>query len=409
MQQLEQPQPSADTRSVAPTLTFRGGGWVIVLSALLTLCVLFWGLLAPLLGVRPVGDGHSVASYGFDLTNLQIASDRLVASGFPRGFLPSLDNPKHLDGRQMANYNIENRPKYVVSTDRVVAAVINGQAHAWPLTLLNAHEVVNDTVAGVPLVVTYSPLCDAALVFDRRVGGVQRLFEVSGLLVDSNLVFTDKSIDGTAADTTHVPSLFLQLERRAIAGPLASSKTTLSMLPGVCITTWADWLALHPDTTVTLRDPERIRHMKEISYARYFLDKELLAPVSKLPDEAKMEKQGLRLKSPVLMVESGDAWHAISLEALLEAPLEAHLEAHLESPVARGDASGPTETRTTAFQIGGTAFTAALPKGPVVCRVTRADGSPVPVIPCLYFSAHALLGVDAVESLGLPAGKPAGP
>lgn len=398
MQMPEEPQPTADTRAAAPTLTFRGGGWVIVLSALLTLCVLFWGLLAPLLGVRPVGDGHSVASYGYDLTNLRIASDRLVGSGFPRGFLPSLDNPKHLDGRQMANYNLENRPKYVVSTDRVIAAVINGQAHAWPLSLLNAHEIVNDTVAGVPVVVTYSPLCDAALVFDRRVAGAQRLFEVSGLLVDSNLVFTDKSVEGEATEgaspnSTHVPSLFLQLERRAIAGPLASNDTNtgtpLSLVPGVSITTWADWLALHPETTVTLRDPERIRHMKEISYARYFLDKELLAPVSKLPDDATMERQGLRLKSPLLLIESGGTWHPVSLEGLL----------------AKGNAGAPAETRTTTFRIGDEQFIAALPQGPVVCRVTKADGTSVPVVPCLYFAAHALLGVELVEQLDLPVGK----
>ena len=84
------------------TLTFRGGGWVILLAGLLVLAVLVWSLLGPLLGRRPVGDGRTLASYGFDLSNLTVATETLVPSGNPRGFLPSLDRPKHLEGRDMA-------------------------------------------------------------------------------------------------------------------------------------------------------------------------------------------------------------------------------------------------------------------------------------------------------------------
>jgi len=362
----------------AATLTFRGGGWVILLAGLLVLAVLVWSLLGPLLGRRPVGDGRTLASYGFDLSNLTVATETLVPSGNPRGFLPSLDRPKHLEGRDMAVFNERNRPKYVVTSDRVAGIVVNGQPHAWPLSLLNVHEVVNDEVGGVPVAATYSPLCDSLVVFDRRVGGVARLFEVSGLLVDSNLVFYDKHVEAGQLDgvepgsgNPHVPSLFLQLERRAIAGPLAAGGgTELDVLPGACITTWADWLATHPTTTVAERDPDMVRRMKEISYARYFLTPRLEFPADPMPDEASMAERGLRLKSPILAIRGESGWNLVPIE-----PLAA--------------AAGPD--RTARIDIDGAELRVHLPTGPAAARAERVDGAPLEVIPCLYFSAEAVL------------------
>lgn len=359
----------------SPTLTFRGGGWVIVLSVILVLLVMLWGLLAPLLGRRPVGDGFNLDSYGYDLSFLTIDRDELVGSGFPRGFLPSRDDPKHLAGRDMAVFNEQNRPKYVVSSDRVVGAVINGQPHAWPISMLNAHEIVNDTVAGVPVAATYSPLCDAAVVFDRRVGegGRPLQFEVSGLLSDSNLVFYDKAEEGDTRDDRR-PSLFLQLARKPVAGPLAKG-ATIQALPNVCITTWADWLAAHPDTTVAERDPDMIRRMKEISYARYFLTPGYESPVSPLPDDAMLEKRGLRAKSPLVAIWIGERWRLLAIENLLDA-------------IPAG-ADGSRETR---LMVDGVELMVQMPKGPAVARISRADGQPILTVPCLAFAAHAVLG-----------------
>ena len=351
------------------SLTFRGGGWVILLAAVLVVVLLGWSLLGPILGRRPVGDGRTLESYRFDLSTLLIPRESLRPSGNPRGFLPSLDAPAHLRGAEMTVYNETNRPKYVVTSDRVLGIVIGGQAHAWPLSLLNAHEVVNDTVAGVPVAATYSPLCDAAIVFDRTVAGAARDFEVSGLLVDSNLVFYDKPVKG-ADPEKHAPSLFLQLERRAVAGPLAASGTTLQILPGACITTWADWLSAHPDTTVTLRDPQMIRRMKEISYARYFLSPSLEYPAAPLPSDEELANRGLRLKSPMIAFELDGAWRMVSVEGLA------------------AKASG---VRELAFACDGVELRAALPSGPAVSRLERADGSPLRTLPCLLFAVDAVL------------------
>jgi len=351
------------------SLTFRGGGWVILLAAILVVVLLGWSLLGPILGRRPVGDGRTLESYRFDLTTLLVPRESLQPSGNPRGFLASLDFPDHLRGAEMLAYNETNRPKYVVTTDRVLGIVIAGKAHAWPLSMLNAHEVVNDTVAGMPVVATYSPLCDAAIVFNRTVGGEPRLFEVSGLLVDSNLVFCDKAVSDGAATTSHVPSLFLQLERRAIAGPLAAAGTTLEVLPGACITTWADWLATHPETTVTLRDPQMIRRMKEISYSRYFLSASLEYPAEPMPSQAEMSARGLRLKSPMIAFELESGWKVVPVEAMV------------------AKAAGGREL---SFACDGVALKAHLPSGPAVARLERTDGTPLRTLPCLHFAAEAV-------------------
>ena len=383
-------KPTTDNGS--PTLTFRGGGWVLALAGLLVVLLLAWSLLPVILGHRPLGDGRSVESYGFDLSTLLVDRKSLHGSGNPRGVLPSLDDPKHLRGSEMQVYNEQNRPKFVVPTDRVIGIVVDGKPHAWPLTLMNAHEVVNDTVAGRPVVATYSPLCDAAMVFDRTLGGRVRAFEVSGLLYNGNLAFCDKTepaADGAPSPTAS--SLFSQLEARAIAGPLAKDGATLAMLPGVSITTWADWLAHHPSTTVTLRDPQMIRRMSEISYAHYFLSKDLEVACSPLPSADDLARTGLRMKSPMIAVRTKPSgpWTLIATEAL----------------VARGLGMDRTARET----IDGVECVITVPVGPAVARIERADGAPLESVPVLYFAAHAILGDRGGVVLAPSAAMPTAP
>lgn len=371
----DRPSPAANGSAGSPTLTFRGGGWVIVLAAALVVLLLGWSLLGPALGRRPIGDGRTLESYGFDLANLAIDRAELVPSGMPRGFLASLDDPAHLRGSEITIYNERNRPKYLVPTDRVLGIVVNGQPHAWPLAILNVHEVINDTVGGVPVAATYSPWCDSVSVFDRRVGGAVRAFEVSGLLCDANLVFCDKPVptEGAAAGADSGSesepsgsSLFVQLDGVAIAGPLAG--TRLERLPGACITTWADWLAAHPTTTVTERDPATIRRIKEISYARYFLTPKLDFPASPVPSDEDLAAAGQRLKSPMIAVRSGGGWELLDVEAMLS-------DAGPERIVAREVAGRPVRVH--------------LPRGPAVARVESLDGAPFETVPLLRFAAEA--------------------
>jgi hypothetical protein len=253
----------------SPTLTFRGGGWVLLATLLAVGALVLWAMWGVLQGKRPVGDGSNIGTYGFVMEPLHADLKYLVASGNPRDFLSTLDDPSALRGDAMLQYNQDQRSVYVTTTDRVAGVVVNGEARAYPLAVLNAHEVVNDTLGGVPIAVSYSPLTDSVVVFDRRIDGQARRFKVSGLLYNSNLVMYDTP--ETATSDTQVPSLWSQLGLRAIAGPAARRNATIVPLPGVNIASWRMWLAAHPNTSVILPDPSAKKRYKEFSYARYYM------------------------------------------------------------------------------------------------------------------------------------------
>jgi hypothetical protein len=125
---------------------------------------------------------------------------------------------------------------------RVIGVVRDGDARAYPLAILNWHEIVNDTV-DVPILVTYCPLCGSGVVAERRVDGETAVFGVSGLLWNSDLVMYDTVTD----------SLWSQLLGTAIRGP--ATGTELTLLPAA-MATWGEWRAEYPETEVLLPPPE---------------------------------------------------------------------------------------------------------------------------------------------------------
>ncbi len=125
--------------------------------------------------------------------------------------------------------------------DSVIGVERGGQPRAYPLELLDWHEVVNDNLGG-PSLVTYCPLCKSAVVARRTVDGRRTVFGVSGYLWHSDLVMYDR----------RTGSLWSQILATAIRGQRTGE--TLELLPSV-LTTWGDWRASHPDTDVLLPPP----------------------------------------------------------------------------------------------------------------------------------------------------------
>ena len=250
--------------------------------------VLTWGLLSVLRGSSPQGDGVDPATYGFDLSNLAIEFDDLQSSGRPRDFLVAYASPGISAGNEAASRNSSRSrswQKEVVSDDRVIGVRINGEFRAYPLFIMNAHEVVLDELGGVPIAVTYSPLLDAVNVFDRRVGDETLEFGVSGLLAESNLLFYDQGEE---------PSLFRQLDGIGISGSRAG--TALLRIPGVVVDRWNTWFSAHPETTVILRDPQSMGRYKRISYERYFDgERWIIPPRGEIPMGAKDRMLAVRL------------------------------------------------------------------------------------------------------------------
>lgn len=122
-----------------------------------------------------------------------------------RDGVPAIDNPKIVSLRE--TYNIGD-------WEPVVAVSIGGERRAYPLQLLSWHEIVNDTVGGVPVAVTYSPLCNSIIVYDRRVDGQTLVFGATGRLRAANLIMYDKQTE----------SWWQQYTGEAVIGGLAGKR-----------------------------------------------------------------------------------------------------------------------------------------------------------------------------------------
>ncbi len=196
---------------------------------------------------------------GFALEPASIAISEIHRGGPPRDGIPALVSPKSIAA--------DDAPWK--DDDWVIGVVQRGEARAYPIPLLTWHELVNDSLGGRPILVSYCPLCGSALVFDRRPGeGTDARvleFGVSGLLYRSDLLMYDRDSD----------SLWSQIGANAVTGPRLGQRLTVirsSMLP------WGRWRELHPDTTVLGINTGYRRRYGSTPYRGYERSSELMAP-----------------------------------------------------------------------------------------------------------------------------------
>jgi hypothetical protein len=157
-----------------------------------------------------------------------------LSRGAPKDAIPAITDPVFAEDWSDVGATLEG-------AERVVGVEVEGNARAYPLAVLNWHEVVNDSFGG-PLLVTFCPLCGSGVTAERRVDGRETEFGVSGYLWHSDLVMYD--------DLTG--SLWSQILGTAVRGP--QTGTRLSLRPST-ITTWRRWRGEHPDTEVLLPPP----------------------------------------------------------------------------------------------------------------------------------------------------------
>jgi hypothetical protein len=274
-------------------LTFRSGGWVLLLAGLFSAGIFTWAIAGPFLRPGPplAGDGRDPATYGFDLAGFRGDRALLIASGLRKDALRALVQPRVMTGA--AAEQLRGRSRYLVSADRVIGVTINGESRAYPLMVMQCHEIANDVLGGVPIAVTYHPPCDSVVVFERASAGEVLEFGVSGLLYNSNLLMFDRR--GAAGGE----SLWCQLLGRAVSGPAAGRGLSIV---DADLAAWADWLAAHPDTTVLDRDPRMVRRYKETNYENYFTSSVLMFPFDPPPPEG-----GPDAKARVVALAAGDA------------------------------------------------------------------------------------------------------
>ena len=160
--------------------------------------------------------------------NYQTVTSGIGPLCLPFDAISAIDDPQFLPAE---------RAGFLPPSEPVVAASIGGVDRAYPVRVLLYHEVVNDTVAGRPVVISFCPLCNSAVAHSRRSGGRVLTFGVSGQLVSANLVMFDRE----------TLSLWQQITGKAYAGRLRGR--TLRQLP-VTMTSFGDWKQAHPDGSV---------------------------------------------------------------------------------------------------------------------------------------------------------------
>lgn len=253
-----------------------------------------------------LGDGSDPASYQFDLDPIALPEGSIVAGGLPRDGIESLVYPPVYSVEKARSFH--GRSKYVVPSDRVIGVTVNGVSRAYPLQILDWHEMVNDTLGGEPILVTYSPLTDGVGVFSRRIPNGDRVgeFGVSGLLWGGNLLFYDR----TETPGEGGESLWSQLLARAVTGPAMGDSLTL--LPSQLVA-WEDWLARYPATTVMGRDETRLAIYVRRPYNSYFGNDEIRFAAHPLPPRERM-----RFKEPVVVVDEGGVRRVYPLVTIAE-------------------------------------------------------------------------------------------
>jgi hypothetical protein len=279
-------------------LTVRNGGWVLIVTALFSATLLTWALWGVVMRrlVHNPGDGRTVESYAFDLTDLRVPRDELIPVLKHRDILPRWDFPPVVEGTDIDAINRAQRGKLLVPTDLVIGVEVNGSARAYPIRVMNVHEIINDTLGETPIAVTYNWQCDSVRVFDRHLNGETLTFAHSGLFRNSNTLMYDETppmdepgemsgetTSGTAGAAPADESLFQQITGGGVSGGFAGEQLTI--LPST-LTSWSAWLALHPSTSVIRENAALTKRYNGAYPSAYFLIEELSYPVSPLPTDS---------------------------------------------------------------------------------------------------------------------------
>jgi len=206
--------------------------------------------------------------------------------------IPSIQDPHFIAASEAESWLAPREP--------VIALAVGTEARIYPIQILIWHEMVSDTLDGIPVVATFCPLCNTALAFDRRINGQVHHFGVSGLLRESDLVMYDMETQ----------SLWQQATGEAIVGTLAG--TRLTFLPAHLIS-FEEARHAFPDALVLSRETGFRRDYGQNPYGGYDrIDSAFLAPTS-FDDDGR-----LPAKARVLAVEFNDDPVAIGFDTLAQ-------------------------------------------------------------------------------------------
>jgi len=269
-----------------------------------------------------------------DDTKHSIPLDEILSGGPGKDGIPSIDNPIFISP--------EEADKFLEPNSVGIGLEINDEARFYPYDILVWHEIVNDTVGGRPVAVTYCPLCGTGIVFDRTVENATVEFGVSGKLYESNLLMYDRRAH------EENESLWSQVLGEAVVGPRTGTKLEIVRSDAVQYSKWKD---AHPDTRVLSQDTGAVRSYGSDPYGNYYTS-------DRVSFGATFNDDRLHPKEIVLGIELNEAFKAYHKAAL---PVGTTTDTFADRAI--------TITRTTNNEI---TFT--------------ADGEAIPTIEGFWFS-----------------------
>jgi len=214
---------------------------------------------------------------GFDVSKSLIPKDEIHSGGPPRDGIPAILKPK---------FEPLSKVDWLNDDDLVTGVENNGNQKAYPLRILVWHEAVNDEIGGMPILVSYCPLCGSTMVFNREFNGKELSFGISGLLYQSDVLFYDHQNE----------SLWSQLEMKAVTGKKIG--TDLEIVPSA-LATWKEWKDKHPNSLVLSRNTGFSRNYTRDPYGGYEDSDLLMFPI-------KNESNRFHPKEKVLVVLVGN-------------------------------------------------------------------------------------------------------
>lgn len=230
------------------------------------------------------------AGWKTDFSKSTVPLGEILSGGPRRDGIPPIDLPVFKPPAEIRD---------IAAREPVIVFPLDGNARAYPLRVLTWHEIVNDVVDGLPVAVTYCPLCNAALVFDRRVAGRVLDFGTTGLLRNSDLVMWDRQTE----------SWWQQFTGEAIVGSYAG--TELKMLPSRVLA-YGEFVKSWPGNPVLVPSNPALRQYGRNPYVAYDQGKTPFALFKgDLP-------RGLPAMARVVVARTPNGMAAVSLALLSE-------------------------------------------------------------------------------------------
>jgi len=186
--------------------------------------------------------------FSTDFSKHTVPYSEITSGGPPRDGIPALDEPRFV--------SVGEADGWLKAVEPVILVQVGDMARAYPIQILIWHEIVNDTVGGLPLLVTFCPLCNTAIAFERQLDGRTFDFGTTGRLRFSNLIMYDRQTE----------SWWQQASGEAIAGELAGRR--LKFYPAT-IVSWEAFKSAHPGGEVLSRETGFARPYGRNPYVGY--------------------------------------------------------------------------------------------------------------------------------------------